>query len=339
MAGGGVVAGRSRHGPFAGQVREVVLGLFALLSGQLGEEVDEDRNGVGAVGVGQGRGGAEADGRLGVFQEHADGGELFGAADAAKDGGGGGSADRRLVGQGADQGRFGFAVTEGDGRQRGFDLLLHRLIFGVGQVIQQSLDGPVRLEGGEFADHGHRQAGGLRPFDVLQALPRPTGVFGIVEVVGGLAQERDGRFAQRGQLRRRGVVGVPRGVAELLDERDDLGLVGRRRGSFVEEIEEGRPGGGEVGRLEGLFVRGGRGGGGSGGSGRKLPGRQGGKKNDDRTDGHNGWLRGYTGYERVLAIIDDSNGQREVKIGERTPGRTAPGARRVCLPILEDLLW
>ena len=86
-----------------------------------------------------------------------------------------------------------------------------------------------------------------------------AGVFGIVEVVGGLAQERHGRFAEGGQLRRRRVVGGRRGVAELLDEGGDLGLVGRRRRAFVEELEEGRPGGGEIGRFEGLLVRGGEG--------------------------------------------------------------------------------
>ena len=202
-AGGGVVAGRPGHGPLAGQVREVFLRLLALLGRQFGEEVDQHRDAFGAVGVGQGHGGAEADGRLGVLEEDADGGDLFRAADATEGGGGGGPANRRLVGQGADEGGLGLAVPEGDGGQGGLDFLLDLVVFREGQVIQQGFGRAGRLERRDGADDGHRQAGALGAFDVLEALPRPAGVVGVVEVVGGLAQDGHGRLAEGGQLRGR----------------------------------------------------------------------------------------------------------------------------------------
>jgi len=70
-------------------VDEVILGLLAETGRQVGEQVDEDGDGLGVVGADEAEGGAEADGGVRVLEQDADGGDVSAAAGLAEDLGGG----------------------------------------------------------------------------------------------------------------------------------------------------------------------------------------------------------------------------------------------------------
>ena len=107
----------------------------------------------------------------------------------------------------------------------------------------------------------------------------------------------DGGFAERDQLTGRGVMDGGRGVRQLLDEAGDGAFINGGAAAFMKEIEQRRPGSGDMGRLQGVFIRGGKGRSGRGGN--RL-GRQGREEQDKRTNGHSGKLRDSTGAQAIL---------------------------------------
>jgi hypothetical protein len=88
-----------------------------------------------------------------------------------------------------------------------------------------------------------------------------------------------------------------RGVRQLFDKAGDGALIDSSAAAFMKEIKHRRPGGGNMGRLQGVFIRGGNGR--SGRDGYRL-GRQRRKEQDKRTNGHSGKLRDSTGAQAIL---------------------------------------
>ena len=237
----------------AGQVGQVLLGVAALGDGQLGEQLDQRRDGVGVAGLGQGEGGPQADGRLGVGQQLAQGVARLGEAVLAEHIDGGGPAQRRIVFERLEQGGVGLAVAVGHASQGGADFFLNRLVLGVGQEGEQRGGGAVGPALGGQADHG---AGDGRRIGLQggQAAPRQAGGVGGVGVLGGLAQRRDGRRADGRQLGGGLLALGPVFGPELFDEGGQA--VGRRlaAGAEAKELQQAGPVHGQPGRLHDEFV-------------------------------------------------------------------------------------
>ena len=156
---GGLVADDGHGGGLvAGDKGEHLLGLPHLIRRQLGQQADQDGDGVLVLGRRQhGQGRAKADVQVGVVEQFLDGGQVVAGAAADQGNGGGAAADADLVVEGLDQDGDGLGVVGGEVVEQIADLLGGGVAVGVGQVSQEGGDSAGRRSQGQQSAGGGGQ--------------------------------------------------------------------------------------------------------------------------------------------------------------------------------------
>jgi hypothetical protein len=136
------------------------------------------------------------------------------------------------------------------------DLFHDRIVLGVGKVFEKRRGGVTGAGGDELPHRRDGQRGAGRTLDELQTLAGALTALCLVEVIGGLAQQRHGGGTVGHQLAGSLIAAGGVLVIELPDEGEDLLAVGPGHCPLVEERDKTGALGGQVGARQRDLVRG-----------------------------------------------------------------------------------